>query len=87
MISDAAMMTLGAFLVVYVALVVAVLLQIRSWSRDSEKRAEEHERRHQETMVDLAISSLRREEEHARRMRALATPVRPETGNQHPGAT
>ena len=74
MILEIAMMTVGPLLVAYVALVVAVLLQIRSWGRDNERWAAERERRHQKTMVDLAISSRRREEERARRMQPLETP-------------
>ena len=76
MILDTAMMTLGALLVAYVALVIAVLLQLRAWVRETGEWAARRERRHQETMVDLAISSRRREEEHARRMQTLETPGR-----------
>ena len=77
MISDAAMMTLGALIVVFVALVIAALLHLRAWARETAEWAARCERRHQETMVDLAISSLRREEEHARRMQTLETPGQP----------
>ena len=70
------MIGLGALAVVYVVLVVAVTLQIRSWGRQSDQQAAGCERRHHETMVDRAISRRRDEEEHARRMRDLATPGR-----------
>ena len=71
---ETAMMVPGALAVVYVVLVVAVILQIRAWGRQSDEQAARCERRHHETMVDLAISGRRDEEEHARRMRDLATP-------------
>ena len=35
MISDAAMMTLGALIVVFVALVIAALLHLRAWARET----------------------------------------------------
>lgn len=65
---------LGVLAVVHVVLVVAVILQLRAWGRQVDEWAAGQERRHQETMVDLAISRRRNEEAHARRMRDLATP-------------
>lgn len=67
---------LGALAVVHVVLLVAVILQLRAWGRESDEWAARRERGHQETMVDMAISRRCDEEAHARRMRDLATPGR-----------
>ena len=69
-----AMIGVGALAGVYVVLVVAVILQIRAWGRQSEEQAARCDRRHHETMVDLAISRRRDKEAQARRTRDLATP-------------
>ncbi len=69
-----AMIGVGALAVVYVVMVVAVILQIREWGRQSAEQAARCDRRHRETMVDLAISGRRNREAHARRMQDLATP-------------
>ena len=71
---EIAMIGLGALAIVYVVLVVAVILELRAWGRQIDEQAARCDRRHHETMVDMAISERRAEEAHARRMRALATP-------------
>ena len=70
------MIGLGALAVVYVVLVVAVILQLHAWGREIDEWAARCDRRHHETMVDMAIAERRDEEAHARRMRDLATPGR-----------
>ena len=71
-----AMIGVGALAVVYVVMVVAVILQIREWGRQSAEQAARCDRRHHETMVDLAISRRRNREAQAKRMQDLATPGR-----------
>ena len=68
------MIGLGVLAVAYVVMVVAVILQIRAWGRECGEQAARDERRHHKTLVDLAISTRRQEEEHAGRMHGRATP-------------
>ena len=58
-------------LVLYVALVAAVIRELHMWGRDMEKRAALWEREHQEYMISLKIAARRRREEHARPMKGL----------------
>ena len=68
----------GAGMVLYVAMVAAVVRELNRWGRDMDKRAARWERKHQEHM----IASMMRREDHERFMKRIdargrSRPVRP----------
>ena len=65
------LMIVAAGLILYAVMVAAVLRKIEAWGRSMEKSAAMWERECQEHKISLAIDSRRREEEHARWMKAL----------------
>ncbi len=57
----------AGLLLLYVAMVAAVLRELNRWGRDMDKRAARWERKHQEHM----IASMMRREEHEKFMKRL----------------
>ena len=65
------LMIVAAGLLLYAVLVAAVIRELHLWGRDMEKSAALWEREHQEYMISLEMDARRRQEEHARWMKAL----------------
>ena len=61
----------AGLLLLYVAMVAAVVRELNRWGRDMDKRAARWERKHQETMIALKMDARRRREEHERFMKRL----------------
>ena len=58
-------------LVLYVAMVAAVVRELNKWGRDMDKRAALGEREHQERVIAFELDARRRAEDHERFMKRL----------------
>ncbi len=61
----------AAGLVLYVAMVAAVIRELHKWGRNMEKRAARWEREHQEYMISFDLDARRRREDHEEFMKRL----------------
>ena len=60
-----------AGMVLYVAMVAAVIRELNKWGRNMDKRAARGEREHQEYMISFELNARRRRAEHEELMKRL----------------
>lgn len=61
----------AAGMILYVAMVAAVIRELHKWGRDMDKRTARWEREHQEYMISFELDARRRQVEHEKFMKRL----------------